>query len=283
MTDEDRPVYPVFWGSDRRSAVRPDYILSLQVLATDLYWFGDNVEPAIKKKFKEFKLTEKARKARGDLKYIPGEEADEEEEEDNEKSKDSPLYRINKGLTLELLMAQVMYRLDSPEFCQTNCKIIKRNPSYFAGTGKPDIIVDYGGGFIVHVEVSADRDMELDKLSEQCESALRHMKARKVNWTLLVTPMGRSDDYVKDTYDWFVQRNEKEMRNRSIIVMSIKEIADVGSRLARLRGFRPGGNPIDAGAMPALFEALGSAEMKDNLEDIWVDKVKELMKKKKDG
>ena len=281
MTDEDRPVYPVFWGSDRRSAVRPDYILSLQVLATDLYWFGDNVEPAIKKKFKEFKLTEKARKARGDLKYVPGEDADEKEEEDNENAKDSPLYRINKGLTLELLMAQVMYRLDSPEICQANCKIIKRNPSYFAGTGKPDIIVDYGGGFIVHVEVSADRDMELDKLSEQCESALRHMKARKVNWTLLVTPMDRSDAYVKDTYDWFVQRNERDMRNRSIIIMSIKEIAEVGSRLARLQGFRPGGTPIDAGAMPALFEALGNAKTEDKLVDVWVNKVKELMKKKR--
>ena len=127
MTDEGRPDYPVFWGSDRRSAVRPDYILSLQVLATDLYWFGDNVDPAIKKKFKEFKITEKARKARQDLKYVS--------EED-----DSPLYRIDKGLALELFMAQVMYRLDSPVSCQMNCKIIKRNPSYFAGRGKPDVI-----------------------------------------------------------------------------------------------------------------------------------------------
>ena len=278
MTDEDRPVYPVFWGSDRRSAVRPDYILSLQVLATDLYWFGDNVEPAIKKKFKEFKLTEKARRERGDFKYIPGEETDEEE--DNEKAKDSPLYRINKGLALELLMAQVMYRLDSPKICQTNCKIIKRNPSYFAGTGKPDIIVDYGSGFIVHVEVSADRDMELDKLREQCEGALRHMKAKGVNWTLLVTPMDRSDAYVKETYDWFVRGNGRDMRNRSIIIMSIKEIAEVGSRLARLQGFRPGGTPIDAGAMPALFEVLGGAEKESNLADVWVNKVKELMKQR---
>ena len=109
------------------------------------------------------------------------------------------------------------------------------------------------------------------------------MKDRRVNWTLLVTPMGRSDSYVQEMYNYFVQSNESDMSNRSIIIMSIKEIAEVGSRLARLPGFRPGGNPIDAGAMPALFEALGSAEMKDNLEDIWVEKVKELMKKKKDG
>ena len=109
------------------------------------------------------------------------------------------------------------------------------------------------------------------------------MKARKVNWTLLVTPMGISDSYIQEMYGWFVQDNRNDMRNRSIIIMSIKEIADVGSRLARLRGFRPGGNPIDAGAMPALFEALLSAEKKDKLEDIWVDKVKELIKQKKDG
>ena len=288
ITDEEKPVYPVYWGSDRRSAVRPDYILSLQVLATDLYWFGDNVEPAIKKKFKEFKLTEKARKERGDFKYIPGEKGDEKKEEDtemegedDEKAKDSPLYRINKGLTLELLIAQIMYRLDSPDYCQANCKVIKRNPSYFAGTGKPDVVVDYGGGFIVHVEVSADRDMELDKLREQCDSALRHMKARGVDCTLLVTPLGRSDDYVKETYDWFLQRNLEDMMYRSIIIMSIKEIAKVGSRLARLQGFRPGGTPIDAGAMPALFEALGSAKREDNLVNVWVDKVKELMKKKR--
>ena len=238
------------------------------------------MEPAIKKKFKEFKLTEKARKARGDLKYVPGADADEEEEEDNEMAKDSPLYRINKGLALELLMAQVMYRLDSPDYCQANCKIIKRNPSYFAGTGKPDIVVEYGSGFIVHVEVSADRDMELDKLREQCEGALRHMKAKGVNWTLLVTPMDRSDAYVKETYDWFVRGNERDMRNRSIIIMSIKEIAEVGSRLARLQGFRPGGTPINAGAMPALFEVLGGAEKESNLADVWVDKVKELMKQR---
>ena len=180
-------------------------------------------------------------------------------------------------------MAQVMYRLDSPVICQTNCKIVKRNPSYFAGRGKPDVIVDYGDRFVVHVEVSADQDMELDKLGEQLKSALRHMKARKVNWTLLVTPMGRSDSYIQEMYGWFVQDNRNDMRNRSIIIMPIKEIADVGSRLARLRGFRPGGNPIDAGAMPALFDALGSAEMKDKLEDVWVNKVKELMTKKKDG
>ena len=124
-------------------------------LDTDLYWFGDNVRPAINKKITEYGLVKKARKEREDLKYIP------EEDED-----DSPLYRINKGLALELLMAQVMYRLDSPVFCQTNCKIIKRNPSYFAGRGKPDVIVDYGDGFVVHVEVSADQDMELDKLGE---------------------------------------------------------------------------------------------------------------------
>ena len=68
------------------------------------------------------------------------------------------------------------------------------------------------------------------------------------------------------------------MRNRSIIIMSIKEIAEVGSRLARLQGFRPGGTPIDAGAMPALFEALGSAEKESNLADVWVKKVKDLMK-----
>ena len=267
MTDDDRPDYPVFWGSDRRSAVRPDYILSLQVLATDLYWFGDNVDPAIKKKFKEFKITEKARKARQDLKYVS--------EED-----DSPLYRINKGLALELFIAQVMYRLDSPVSCQTNCKIIKRNPSYFAGRGKPDVIVDYGDGFVVQVEVSADQDMELDKLEEQLKSALSHMIARRVNWTLLVTGLSRSDDLVLDVYDYFVRGNESDMRKRSIIIMSIKEIAAVSSRLARLPGFRPGGTPLAANAMPALFEALRSAEKKDNLDDIWVKKVKELMKQK---
>ena len=265
ITVDDRPDYPVFWGSDRRSAVRPEYILSLQVLATDLYWFGDNVRRAIDKKYKEYGLVRKARKERDDLDYIS--------EED-----DSPLYRLNKGLALELFMAQVMYRLDSPVYCQTNCKVVKRNPSYFAGRGKPDVIVDYGGGFVVHVEVSADRDFELNKLGEQFISALRHMKDRGVNWTLLVTPLGRSDSYVLDAYHLFVLQNESDMWNRNIIIMSIKEIAEVGSRLARLPAFRPRGTPLAASASPALFEALRSAEKKDKLVDVWVKKVKELMK-----
>ena len=64
MRDNDTPNYPVFWGADRRTAIRPEYILSLQTLATDLYWFGDNVHTDIKRKVKAYELGAKANRTK---------------------------------------------------------------------------------------------------------------------------------------------------------------------------------------------------------------------------
>ena len=252
-------------GADRRTAIRPEYILSLQTLATDLYWFGDNVHTDIKRKVKAYELGAKARRERGDDKYL-----DEE----------SPLDNINKGLALELLMSEIMYRLDSPVYSQANCKVIKRRPTYFAIKGRPDICVDYGNRFVVHVEVSASRRLEHHQFSQQLKSALTHMKKAGVNWTLLVTRFARSDRYINDRYNLFVRGNSAAMKRRNIIIMSVKQIAKVSSRLGRLQEFKPGGKPLAANAMLELFDALKSAGENDNLENVWVGKVKELLKRK---
>ena len=97
---------------------------------------------------KDLKVTDKKKKRQGGANY-------------------EKLYRINKGLALELLMSCVLYRLVSPACSRANCTLAFQWPCNSSPAGYPDLCVEYGEGSIVHVEVTARKELIEDDFYAQ--------------------------------------------------------------------------------------------------------------------
>ena len=88
---------------------------------------------------------------------------------------------INKGLSMELLVALSLRHLDKPEHVQSMCCVsdVSGHPNNFAPSGRPDLVSYYcppaeERNFYILSEVSARREMSKGEYSEQLEQALSH-------------------------------------------------------------------------------------------------------------
>ena len=74
--------------------------------------------------------------------------------------------------------------------------------------------------------------MEMTHLKSQLDSALKHMKTDEVYWTLLITPWDYKTSRQSIAYANFMEENQEEMMEYSIIFLSIIEMARICSILA---------------------------------------------------
>ena len=100
------------------------------------------------------------------------------------------------------------------------------------------------------------------------KSALRHMIDEGVNWTLLVTEW----DIKKINTDMARYRieglfyDDKKYEDkycdqwRNVIIMSLREMADLSASLSADRDFNAGRKRLTAAQIPELFEALKAAQ-----------------------
>ena len=243
--------HPVFWGIDHDEAlirkgekerpVQPEYVPYLMELATELFNLNTHRPSALKELIKELGIDKWSRLARQNdfneevaeyNKKVSRPEDKKKEKEDKYLEKLNRLYRHNKGIILELLMPCVMYRLDSPVTSRSNNPLLFQTPYTHTQGGHPDVTVDYGDGFILYVEVSVNMLYGDDHLKSQLESALEHMKSDEVYWTLLVTRWDYKTSRQSVEYTKFMEKNQEEMMERSIIFLSIIEMARICSILA---------------------------------------------------
>ena len=168
--------------------------------------------------------------------------------------------------------------------------------------------MDYGDGFILYVEVTVNMLYGDDHLKSQLESALEHMKSDEVYWTLLVTPWDYKTSRRSVEYTKFMENNQEEMMERSIIFLSIIEMARICSILAYNAEIHTGEKILSGKQTETILSRCRDAqneyqieeedgEIKDdeggededeykeiNLVEIWTDTTKELLypeKKKK--
>ena len=90
---------------------------------------------------------------------------------------------INKGLSMELLVALSLRHLDKPEYVQSLCCVsdVSEHPCHFAPSNHPDLVSHYKTpvgqkNFYILSEVSAMRVMSGGDYREQLEQALSHAK-----------------------------------------------------------------------------------------------------------
>ena len=87
-------------------------------------------------------------------------------------------YRIiNKGLTMELLMAGWLSLIDSPDLVVCHCDTRHGLPNRCAGPGKHDVEAHYSAPFHLLAEVSAKSEITRDDYRDQLAQALKHGRA----------------------------------------------------------------------------------------------------------
>lgn len=284
MTQPDTPVHPVVWGKapekeEDEAPVTPPFIPDLPELASRLYGMGDQQRRSIDETMEELELD---RYSRLDRFAEQGATEDEIKEKRKEWTKKS-LYKINKGLMLELLLSCLMYRLDSPSLSRSNCKVFNRWPSNHAPPGYPDVVVDFGKRFSVHVEVSSNKQMGERYFRYELDSTLKHMQAKDVRWGLLITDWDISVSRKRRAYAAFTEVNKNDLKKYNIIILSMIEMAELSLALASDLEFLKGNKSITKDNMVTLFRKMrvASTEDKPNLRDHWLETAAEILNPKK--
>lgn len=182
---------------------------------------------------------------------------------------------ISKALVLELLAAHTMALLDRPVSSRSNCAVQGECPSGYAGPYLPDVLVEYEGGYKVVVEVSAHAQVDLE---QQLKSALRHMDRPEIcadtgvgaDAAILITKFGQNDDRTKKSYAKFAEENEEALRGRRILMLSIKEFAEIALDLGRTLDF-PEMKSVPSEKMHEVYEALMEAAASgESFVEVWV-------------
>ena len=284
MKNIDNPAHPVLWGKepvkeDGEAPIAPPFIPYLPELATRLYGMGDQQRSSIDETMEELELDRYSRLDR----FIDQGATKEEIEEKKKKWTKKSLYKINKGLMLELLLSCLMYRLDSPSLSRANCNLFNSWPSNHAPPGYPDVVVDFGKRFSVHVEVSSNKQMSEHYFRYELDSTLKHMQAKNVRWGLLITDWDITVSKKRRAYAAFTEVNKKDLKKYNIIILSIVEMAELSMALASDMDFLKGKKRITAENMATLFRKMrvASTEDKPNLRDHWIETVADILNPKK--
>ena len=297
------PDHTVIWGyvpdreqKNKQIPIHPRSIKNLFLLGTHLHDFAVDRKQGIEYTMRSLNLYKPPREIQDPkiielkAKYKAAQRNKSKKNESKENgAKSKNMYDINKGLTLELLMSCDMYWLASPVCSRSNCVLKFDWPSSHAPPRYPDLSVDYGDGFIVHVEVSAKSGMTSHYFKIELESTLNHMKEKNVNWALLVTEwdIKRANKY-NQVYKRFFNVAEDKEKRRNIIVMSIKEMAEVSATFGSDIVFNGVRNRLNTVNMRRLYYVLRAAshreldiekELKGDLGSIWIKTTNRLLKR----
>ena len=261
--------HTVYWGYEKeggQTAIQPPFVPYLMLLATKLHGFATQRRRSIENSAVKITLDRPSR-----IKRIPKDQNVTDNKKNRRGGADYDILRsINKGLALELLMSYVMYRLVSPACSRANCTLAFQWPCNSSPSGYPDLSVEYGKGSIVHVEVTARKELNEDDFYEQLKSTLKHMIDEEVNWALLVTEW----DIKKINTDMARYRIERlfygdkkygdeyDEQWRNVIIMSLREMADLCASLSADRDFHAGRKRLTAAKIPELLETLKTAQEK---------------------
>ena len=264
--------HTVYWGYEKeggQTAIQPPSVPYLMLLATKLHGFATQRRRSIKNSATQLSLDRPSR-----INRIPKHLRNPEDLKlkDNKKRQGGAnyekLYRINKGLALELLMSYVMYRLVSPACSRANCTLAFQWPCNSSPSGYPDLSVEYWEGSIVHVEVTARKELKEDDFYTQLKSTLKHMIDEEVNWALLVTEWDiqkintdRARYRIEGLFYGDKKYGDKYYDQwRNVIIMSLGEMADLSASLSADRDFNAGRKRLTAAQILDLFEALKAAQ-----------------------
>ena len=267
--------HTVYWGYEKeggQTAIQPPYVPYLMLLATKLHGFARQRRGSIKNSAKKLSLDRPSR-----IERIPGYQRIPKDQKVTDKKKNrqggadyEKLYKINKGLALELLMSCVIYRLVSPACSRANCTLAFQRPCNSSPSGYPDLSVEYGEGSIVHVEVTTRKELKEKDFYAQLKSALKHMIDKEVNWALLVTEWDIkkiNTDRARYKIEGLFYGDKKYEGKyyeqwRNVIIMSLQEMADLSSSLSADRDFHAGRKRLTAAKIPELLETLKTAQEK---------------------
>ena len=274
-TGADTVDHTVYWGYEKegvQTAIRPPMVPYLMLLATKLHGFASQRRRSIKNSLKNLSLDRPSRIERlpEHLRKPKDKKATHKKKKGQGGANYEKLYRINKGLALELLMSYVLYRLLSPARSRANCTLAFQWPCNSSPAGYPDLSVEFGDRerSIVHVEVSAREKLRKKDFLTQLKSALKHMMDNDVNWALLVTEWDikklNTDLAIYKIENIFHDDKKYEDRYdeqwRNVIIMSLREMADLCASLSSDRDFHADRKRLAAAKIPALFEALKWAQ-----------------------
>ena len=290
MTENDNATQPtpgIIWGQDiqRTRAIHPPpYIVPyLRGLATGLNGFAAQRRRSIEYYIQVFELDreslqERRRRRRG---KSDNQAADNRNRQPGDDDYMKP-YNINKALTLELMMTCALYRLLSPTYVRSNCRLNYGWPINFAPPRKPDIMVDCAG-FIFHVEVSAKIDMDDEYFDDELNGTLNHMDKQEVAWGLLVTEWDYKKARNSQAYKNFKSKRQEDLEHHHLIIMSLHEMAELSATLAFDADFNSGKKRLKSAQARKLFEELHAAQETKEEKEEADDKEKPKIKSKKKG
>ena len=138
--------------------------------------------------------------------------------------------KINKGLTMEMVMSSLLTFVDPPGAVTSRCVPNKRGlPNNFAQGGRPDIVfhpADNEPSFQVVCEVSANEEMDDSTYLGQLETGLEHARKDHQKARVAVTYL-------------FVANLRKIGEEKALQAVYRKFLAAPGSRLAPMGTIRP--------------------------------------------
>lgn len=291
MTENDNATQPtpgIIWGQDiqRTRAIHPPpYIVPyLQGLATGLNGFAAQRRRSIEYYIQVFELDRESLQERRRRRRSNSDNQAAVNQRNRQPGDDDYMkpYNINKALTLELMMTCALYRLLSPTYVRSNCRLNYGWPINFAPPRKPDIMVDCAG-FIFHVEVSAKIDMDDEYFDDELNGTLNHMKNQDVTWGLLVTEWDYKTARNSQGYKKFIDHRHADLEHHHLIIMSLQEMAELSATLAFDADFNSGKKHLKPAQVRELFEALHAAQETKEEKEEEDDKEKPKIKSKKKG
>ena len=139
--------------------------------------------------------------------------------------------KINKGLTMEMVMSSLLTFVDHPGAVTSRCVPNKRGlPNNFAQGGRPDIVfhpADNEPSFQVVCEVSANEEMDDSTYLGQLERGLEHARAEHQKTGVAVTYL-------------FVANLRKIGEDKALQAVYRKFLTASGSRLGPMGRYPPG-------------------------------------------
>ena len=139
-------------------------------------------------------------------------------------------HKINKGLTMEMVMSSLLTFVDHPGAVASRCVPNKRGlPNNFAQGGLPDIVfhpADNEPSFQVACEVSANKEMDDDTYLGQLETGLEHARTEHRKARVAVTYL-------------FVANLRKIGEDKKLQAVYRKFLTAPGSRLESMGNIRP--------------------------------------------
>ena len=163
--------------------------------------------------------------------------------------------KIDLALSMELLVALILSKIDSPDRVVSNCVVENRYPNNFAPGGFPDILAEYAQGehneqYFIMAEVSARNRTDKASYQKQLEQAYDHAeKLQKENpdqmvYALIVNTGDIGKLYsLQEVYKQFIE--DEKLTDTSMVRIVPFSGHDLASAVKQLQQNVENGLPIE--------------------------------------